>query len=148
MELEATVAELAPRVLRYCLGRTGAPEVAEEALTALVGRWRRHGPPDSPEAFVFAVARRRAFRTAVRRQVLLPLASLGDGGGGAGGGGVTGGAQDARPPAAAVRFHVTNRNGVVVIQDADGGATFLYSRERPSEPPRGMRMIVRGGTRP
>lgn len=83
MELEATVAELAPRVLRYCLGRTGAPEVAEEvaqdALAALVGRWRRRGPPESPEAFVFAVARRRAFRAAVRRRLLLPVAALTDG---------------------------------------------------------------------
>lgn len=83
MELEATVAELAPRVLRYCLGRTGVPETAEEvaqdALAALVGRWRRRGPPESPEAFVFAVARRRAFRAVVRRRLLLPLAALSDG---------------------------------------------------------------------
>lgn len=93
MELEATVAELAPRVLRYCLGRTGVPEVAEEvaqdALAALVGRWRRHGPPESPEAFVFAVARRRAFRVGVRRRLLLPLVALSDGHG------------DVRPTAAA-----------------------------------------------
>jgi len=83
MELEATVAELAPRVLRYCLGRVGvadvAEEVAQDALAALVSRWRRHGPPESPEAFVFAVARRRAFRAGVRRRLLLPLAFLGDG---------------------------------------------------------------------
>lgn len=83
MELEATVAELAPRVLRYCLGRVGAAEVAAEvaqdALAALVSRWRRHGPPESPEAFVFAVARRRAFRAGLRRRLLLPLSSLGDG---------------------------------------------------------------------
>jgi hypothetical protein len=61
---------------------------------------------------------------------------------------IRGGSPPGEPPAAVARFHVTNRNGVVVVQDADGGATFLYSRERPSEPPRGMRMIVRGGTRP
>lgn len=83
MELDATVAELAPRVLRYCLGRVAAPEVAEEvaqeALAALVSRWRRHGPPESPEAFVFAVARRRAFRAGLRRRLLLPLAAWTDG---------------------------------------------------------------------
>lgn len=55
-------------------------------------------------------------------------------------------ATDREDPAAAVaRFHVTNRDGVVVVRDADGGATLLHSRERPTEPPRGMRMIVRGG---
>lgn len=75
---------LAPRVLRYCLGRVGeagaAEEVAQEALAALVRRWRRHGAPESPEAFVFAVARRRAFRAAVRRRLLVPLTALGEGG--------------------------------------------------------------------
>jgi RNA polymerase sigma-70 factor (ECF subfamily) len=83
MELEATVEALAPRLLRYCLGRTGsaeaAEEVAQDALAALVGRWRRHGPPDSPAAFAFAVARRRAWRAGVRRRLLLPLAALTDG---------------------------------------------------------------------
>lgn len=83
MDLETTVQGLAPRLLRYCLGRTGSAEVAEEiaqeALAALVGRWRRHGPPDSPEGFAFAVARRRAFRAGLRRRLLLPLAALGNG---------------------------------------------------------------------
>jgi RNA polymerase sigma-70 factor (ECF subfamily) len=84
MELEEAVTELAPRVLRYCVGRTGGAEVgeevAQEALVALVRRWRLHGPPESPEAFVFAVARRRAFRAVVRRRLLLPLMALTDGG--------------------------------------------------------------------
>jgi len=88
MELDATVEALAPRLLRYCLGRTGSREAAEEAaqdaLAALVGRWRRHGPPEFPAAFVFAVARRRAWRAAVRRRLLLPLAALADGHGGRG----------------------------------------------------------------
>lgn len=83
MDLDATVAELAPRLLRYCLARTGsveaAEEAAQEALAALVGRWRRHGPPESPEAFAFAVARRRAWRASVRRRLLLPLVALTDG---------------------------------------------------------------------
>lgn len=83
MELEEAVTVLAPRLLRYCTGRTGEAEVAEEvaqdALAALVQRWRLHGPPESPEAFVFAVARRRAFRVAVRRRLLLPLGAASDG---------------------------------------------------------------------
>jgi RNA polymerase sigma factor (sigma-70 family) len=90
MELDATVEALAPRLLRYCLGRTGsaeaAEEVAQDALAALVGRWRRHGPPESPAAFAFAVARRRAWRAVVRRRLLLPLAALTDGHGGRGAG--------------------------------------------------------------
>lgn len=40
MELEAEIEALAPRLLRYCLGRLGdralAEEVSQEALTALV----------------------------------------------------------------------------------------------------------------
>lgn len=80
MDLETAVTELAPRLLRYCLGRTGsmeaAEEAAQEALAALVRRWRLHGAPDSPEAFAFTVARRRAARAALRRRLLRPLAAL------------------------------------------------------------------------
>jgi RNA polymerase sigma-70 factor (ECF subfamily) len=80
MELETAVAELAPQLLRYGLGRTGdaalAEEVAQDALAALVLRWRRHGPPDCPAAFAFAVARRRAGRTMLRRRLLEPLQRL------------------------------------------------------------------------
>ena len=76
MELEAEVEALAPRLLRYCLGRLGdralAEEVSQEALTALVDRWRRHGPPDSPVAFAFSIARRRASRLAWRRRLMSP----------------------------------------------------------------------------
>ncbi len=83
MEMETTVRALAPRLLRFCLGRFGVPdlaeEVAQEALSALVARWRRHGPPESPEAFAFAVARRRGSRAALRRRLLAPLASLRNG---------------------------------------------------------------------
>ncbi|MGD2116528.1 MAG: RNA polymerase sigma factor [Acidobacteriota bacterium] len=81
--IEATVRALAPRLLRFCLGRFGAEDLAEEtaqeALSALVARWRRHGPPESPEAFVFAVARRRGSRAALRRRLTAPLAALGSG---------------------------------------------------------------------
>lgn len=80
MELETAVRELAPQLLRYSLGRTGdaalAEEVAQDALAALVQRWRRHGPPECPAAFVFAVARRRAFRLTWQRRLLEPLSVL------------------------------------------------------------------------
>ncbi|MBE3072656.1 MAG: sigma-70 family RNA polymerase sigma factor [Acidobacteria bacterium] len=80
VDLEDIVGELAPRLLRYATGRTSdsglGEEVAQEALAALVQRWRRFGPPDSPEAFVFAIARRRAGRAVLRRRLSLPLAVL------------------------------------------------------------------------
>lgn len=83
MELETAVTELAPQLLRYSLGKTGdaslAEEVVQDALTALVQRWRRHGPPDCPAAFAFAVARRRAGRLIFRRRLLEPLHALLDG---------------------------------------------------------------------
>ena len=76
MDLEAEIEALAPRLLRYCLGRLGAralaEEVSQDALTALVDRWRQHGPPDSPGAFAFTVARRRAGRLIWRRRLLSP----------------------------------------------------------------------------
>ncbi len=77
MDLETSLADLAPRLLRYCLGRAGnrplAEESAQEALTALVMRWRRHGPPESPEAFAFTVARRRLQRMVWRQRLFEPL---------------------------------------------------------------------------
>ena len=83
MDLDTTVVELAAPLLRYCLGRTGdsglAEEAAQEALAALVARWRRHGPPDCPAAFAFTVARRRAGRLALQRRLLAPLSALLDG---------------------------------------------------------------------
>jgi RNA polymerase sigma-70 factor, ECF subfamily len=83
MELETAVKELAPQLLRYSLGKTGdaglAEEVAQDALAALVQRWRRHGPPECPAAFVFAVARRRAGRLILQRRLLEPLHAWLDG---------------------------------------------------------------------
>ena len=80
VDLEHAVRELAAGLLRYCAARTRdsslAEEIAQECLAALVQRWRRHGPPASPEAFVFAVARRRSARALVRRRLLLPLQYL------------------------------------------------------------------------
>jgi RNA polymerase sigma-70 factor (ECF subfamily) len=80
MDLEETVRDAAPRLLRFCLGQTGdaalAEEAAQEALTALVQRWRRHGPPECPLAFAFAVARRRAFRARWKRRLFEPLQIL------------------------------------------------------------------------
>jgi len=79
-ELEKLVRGLAPGLLRYCRAQTGEPflaeEIAQEALAALVTRWRRGAPPDSPEAFVFTIARRRARRRLRKRRLLAPLESL------------------------------------------------------------------------
>jgi RNA polymerase sigma factor (sigma-70 family) len=86
VDLDAAVRDLAPKLLGYCFLETGdaglAEEIAQDTLTALVQRWRRHGPPDSPAAFVFAIARRRSARAAVRRRLWRPLEEvfgLGDG---------------------------------------------------------------------
>jgi RNA polymerase sigma-70 factor, ECF subfamily len=80
VDLEATVRDLARRLLGYCLLRTGdaalAEDIAQETLTALVQHWRRHGEPRSPEGFVFAVARRRAARAVLKRRLWLSLDHL------------------------------------------------------------------------
>jgi RNA polymerase sigma-70 factor (ECF subfamily) len=79
-DLEETASVLAPRLMAYALARTGcrgtAEDVAQEALTALVRRWRQSGPPDSPDAFVFAIARRRSSRAIMRRALTAPLDAL------------------------------------------------------------------------
>jgi RNA polymerase sigma-70 factor (ECF subfamily) len=77
VDLEGTIAGLAPRVLRYANARLGDPalaeDVAQESLAALVRACRNGGAPDSAEAFVFAIARRRAGRAAWRRRLWAPL---------------------------------------------------------------------------
>lgn len=77
MELDAVARALAPRLIGYALARTGrldtAEDVAQDALTALVRRWRQSGPPESPDAFAFAIARRRASRVVARRALTAPL---------------------------------------------------------------------------
>jgi RNA polymerase sigma-70 factor, ECF subfamily len=82
VDLEAAVSALAPRLVAYALARTGsradAEDVAQEALVALVRRWRRDGPPQSVDAFVFAIARRRAGRVVFRRAVMAPIDALRD----------------------------------------------------------------------
>ena len=82
LELEEVVAELAPGLLRYARAKTGsvemAEDVAQEALVALVSRWRRSGAPDSPAAFVFAIARRRAGRAVLKRSLLVPIDAFRD----------------------------------------------------------------------
>ena len=69
VDLDAAVAALAPRLVAYATGRTGCrstgEDVAQDALTALVVRWRRHGLPESPEAFAFAIAKRPVFTVAM-----------------------------------------------------------------------------------
>jgi RNA polymerase sigma-70 factor (ECF subfamily) len=80
VELEEVAQALAPRLVAYALGRTGcrgtAEDIAQDALMALVRRWRQAGPPESPDAFVFAIAKRRAGRAIVRRALTAPLDSL------------------------------------------------------------------------
>jgi RNA polymerase sigma-70 factor (ECF subfamily) len=77
VDLEGTIAELAPRLLRYANARLGdtalAEDVAQESLAALVRACRNGGAPESAEAFVFAIARRRAGRAAWRRRLWAPL---------------------------------------------------------------------------
>ena len=77
VELDEVARALAPRLIGYALARTGCPgsaeDVAQDALTALVRRWRQAGPPESPDAFAFAIARRRASRVVARRALMAPL---------------------------------------------------------------------------
>ncbi len=80
MELEPVLRDLAPRVLRFAIALTRdrdlSEDVAQESLAALIQRWRRGGPPESPAAYVFAVARRRAARRLLRRRLFVPLEFL------------------------------------------------------------------------
>jgi RNA polymerase sigma-70 factor, ECF subfamily len=80
VDLEAVVTALAPRLIAYAMARTGcrgmAEDIAQDALTGLVRRWRTDGPPDSPEAFAFAIAKRRAGRAVAKRALLAPLDAL------------------------------------------------------------------------
>jgi RNA polymerase sigma-70 factor (ECF subfamily) len=82
VDLEAAVAALAPRLVAYAYARTAsreeAEDIAQEALTALVRRWRHRGPPDSVEAFVFSIAKRRANRAVIRRALMAPLDAVRD----------------------------------------------------------------------
>ena len=77
VDLEGTIAELAPRVLRYATARVGeaslAEDVAQESLAALVRRCRNGRAPDCPDAFVFAIARRRCGRAIWRRRLWRPI---------------------------------------------------------------------------
>ena len=80
LDLDDTVSALAPRLLAYGLARTAcrgiAEDIAQDALTALVRCWRRSGPPASPDAYVFAIAKRRAGRAVIRRALSAPLDAL------------------------------------------------------------------------
>jgi RNA polymerase sigma-70 factor (ECF subfamily) len=83
MELEPTLARLAPALLRLALGLTGdrseSEDLAQEALAALVRHWRQHGPPESPAAFACTVVRRQALRRGLRARRLEPLEALPEG---------------------------------------------------------------------
>jgi RNA polymerase sigma-70 factor, ECF subfamily len=80
VDLENIIRELTPGLLRYCTARTQdrslAEEIAQESLAALIMRWNRHGAPESAQAFLFAIARRKAARAMLSRRLLLPLRIL------------------------------------------------------------------------
>jgi RNA polymerase sigma-70 factor, ECF subfamily len=77
VDLETNLQNLAPGLLRFCMGIMGnateGEDLAQESLAALVRYWRKSGPPDSPAAFVYAVARRQARRFRRRFRRFLPL---------------------------------------------------------------------------
>lgn len=77
MDLAEALQMLAPRLIAYGVARTGSlpngEDMAQEVLLALIRRWQRLGPPTSPAAFVFAIAKRRVGRMLARRALLLPL---------------------------------------------------------------------------
>jgi RNA polymerase sigma-70 factor (ECF subfamily) len=56
--------------------RNLAEEIAQESLVALIMRLKSRGAPESAQAFLFAVARRKAARAVLRRRFLLPLQIL------------------------------------------------------------------------
>ena len=76
MDLESAIERLAPELLRFCTGLTRDPaegeELAQEALASLVRYWRTQGPPQSPAAFAYTVARRQAHRWRSRLRRFLP----------------------------------------------------------------------------
>lgn len=77
MDLDDTLDDLAPKLLRYCSGLAAdhglAEEAAQDALIALVGRWHRLGPPESAAAFAFTIARRNLRRAQWRQRLWAPL---------------------------------------------------------------------------
>jgi RNA polymerase sigma-70 factor (ECF subfamily) len=77
VDLDAAVRTLAPRLIAYGVGRTGslasAEDIAQDVLLALVRRWQQLGPPTSPDAFVFAIAKRRANRLLARQALMVPI---------------------------------------------------------------------------
>ncbi len=79
MDLESAIERLAPELLRFCTGLTRNPvegeELAQEALASLVRYWRTQGPPQSPAAFAYTVARRQAHRWRRRLRRFLPWTS-------------------------------------------------------------------------
>jgi RNA polymerase sigma factor (sigma-70 family) len=80
VDLDDVARTLAPRLIAYALARTGcrgtAEDIAQDALMALVRRWRQSGPPESPDAYAFAIAKRRAGRAVLRRALTAPLDAL------------------------------------------------------------------------
>jgi len=77
VDLETNLHTLAPGLLRFCIGMMGSTtegeDLAQESLAALVRFWKISGPPNSPAAFVYSVARRQAGRFRRRWKRFLPL---------------------------------------------------------------------------
>jgi RNA polymerase sigma-70 factor, ECF subfamily len=77
VDLETNLQTLAPGLLRFCIGMMGSTtegeDLAQESLAALVRYWKSSGPPNSPAAFVYSVARRQAGRFRRRWKRFLPL---------------------------------------------------------------------------
>jgi RNA polymerase sigma-70 factor (ECF subfamily) len=80
MDLGEALQTLTPRLIAYGVARTGslatAEDVAQEVLLALIRRWQQLGPPASPAAFVFAIAKRRVRRVLARRALRVPIEVL------------------------------------------------------------------------
>jgi len=76
VELDEAVRTLAPRLIAYGVARTrslaNAEDIAQDVLLALVRRWQL-GPPTSPDAFAFAIAKRRASRVLARQALMVPI---------------------------------------------------------------------------
>lgn len=118
-----------------------ALEPSEEQVQRVAGRALEARGDRRPSLALVAALSAAAGALVLLGALLLPAVRSGSGPG-------SGPAPEPPPTAAAARYSLTNRDGLLVVRDPDGGVTFLHSRERPDEAPRGMRMIVRKGNRP
>lgn len=118
-----------------------ALEPSEEQVQRVAGRALEARGARRPSLALMAALSAAAGVLVLLGALLLPAARSGSGPGSRVG-------PEPPPTAAAARFSLTNRDGLLVVRDPDGAVTFLHSRERSGEPPRGMRLIVRRRDRP